>query len=398
MQKQYGLPYQGSKNLIAEWVVSHLPRRKRIYDLFCGGGAISHAALSVYPEVVASEINPLLVSALSSDEQNPYRWVTREEYRANKTTDPLLAYCWSFGANQKNYLYAEEMIPWKHALHLSRVEGDKSELDAIGVKTDNRLWLYNHTEEVARYYITWYLKEILHSKTDPAALLKQAREKCEQRNEELRLYLCKALAESGLKVVQVGRMLGTNMDRHYFGKSQWSFPTQEHYEKMQQFMPLPIPYEECRNLKGLDVPVKTIENLLKLKSFYALESQQNVNRYLAVKKIFKTDRFKLYNQSYETIAIEPNSVIYCDIPYRNTTEYTNGSGFDHEKFYDWAESQSELVVVSEYYMPPERFTCVAAVGKRNIYSSTANTLAIERLFVPNKQVELYKKSLNLLFI
>ena len=33
----YGLPYQGSKNGIAEWVVGQLPAAETFVDLFCGG-------------------------------------------------------------------------------------------------------------------------------------------------------------------------------------------------------------------------------------------------------------------------------------------------------------------------------------------------------------------------
>jgi hypothetical protein len=35
--------------------------------------------------------------------------------------------------------------------------------------------------------------------------------------------------------------------------------------------------------------------------------------------------------------------------------------------------------------------CVGAVAKRNILSATANTKSIERLFVPDNQIELYNK-------
>lgn len=46
------------------------------------------------------------------------------------------------------------------------------------------------------------------------------------------------------------------------------------------------------------------------------------------------------------------SIIYCDIPYKNTTGYSNGL-FNHEQFYAWAYSMKALghiVLVSEYEM------------------------------------------------
>ena len=35
---RYGLPYKGSKNSIAEWIVDSLPRADIFVDLFFGGG------------------------------------------------------------------------------------------------------------------------------------------------------------------------------------------------------------------------------------------------------------------------------------------------------------------------------------------------------------------------
>lgn len=35
---RYGLPYQGSKSRIAEWVVDLLPPSHTLVDLFAGGG------------------------------------------------------------------------------------------------------------------------------------------------------------------------------------------------------------------------------------------------------------------------------------------------------------------------------------------------------------------------
>lgn len=42
---RYGVPYKGSKNAIAEWVVDILPPGERLVDLFAGGCAITHAAM-----------------------------------------------------------------------------------------------------------------------------------------------------------------------------------------------------------------------------------------------------------------------------------------------------------------------------------------------------------------
>lgn len=38
---RYGVPYRGSKNKIADWVVDHLPDGKTLVDLFAGGCAVT---------------------------------------------------------------------------------------------------------------------------------------------------------------------------------------------------------------------------------------------------------------------------------------------------------------------------------------------------------------------
>lgn len=42
---KYGLPYKGSKNKLAERILSILPNKEHFFDLFCGGCAVSHAVL-----------------------------------------------------------------------------------------------------------------------------------------------------------------------------------------------------------------------------------------------------------------------------------------------------------------------------------------------------------------
>ncbi|UKI52758.1 MAG: hypothetical protein L6V86_06280 [Treponema sp.] len=79
-------------------------------------------------------------------------------------------------------------------------------------------------------------------------------------------------------------------------------------------------------------------------------------------------------------------MIYCDIPYKNTKEYSNG-GFDHESFYDWAETQSEPVIISEYAMPEERFERIDFLEKRSLLCGGSKLYHEEGLFVPKTQIK-----------
>ena len=68
--------------------------------------------------------------------------------------------------------------------------------------------------------------------------------------EDLRLYLRDALDKSGKRAKDVDSLLGTNgMSGHYFGESQWLFPTRKAYEKMREIMSLDRDYFECKKIE-----------------------------------------------------------------------------------------------------------------------------------------------------
>lgn len=69
--------------------------------------------------------------------------------------------------------------------------------------------------------------------------------------EQMRRFLRAALNASGKRAKDIDKHLGTNgMAGHYFGASQWSFPTEDAYNKMREIMPLP-PIEECLAMVGI---------------------------------------------------------------------------------------------------------------------------------------------------
>lgn len=75
-----------------------------------------------------------------------------------------------------------------------------------------------------------------------------------------------------------------------------------------------------------------------------------------VKKIkkLKSKNVKFLNLDYSEVSIPDNSVVYCDIPYKNSTQYSQKEvgKFDHDKFYDWVTQTSKRpsvqIFVSEY--------------------------------------------------
>ena len=90
---------------------------------------------------------------------------------------------------------------------------------------------------------------------------------------------------------------------------------------------------------------------------------------------------------YQDVEIEDNSVIYCDIPYIGTNEYTNGGErFGYEGFYDWCLRQKQPLYISSYKMPEKDFKVVAEFARVDTLSAKNNSkLVAERLFMPRTQ-------------
>ena len=117
---RFGVPYQGSKNQIARWVIDNLPKDKILVDLFAGGCAVTHAAMlsGKWDRIVANDIGDapeLFCDAIDGKYADEKRWISREDFQNLKNTDPYVSLCWSFGNNRRTYLYAQEVEPWKKA-------------------------------------------------------------------------------------------------------------------------------------------------------------------------------------------------------------------------------------------------------------------------------------------
>lgn len=121
--KTYGLSMKGSKSKLADRIVSLFPRATHLYDLFCGGSAISHCALlkNKYQHIHINDINPMMpqafIKALQGGFDDEDRWISREDFFRLKDTDPYVAICFSFGNDLKTYCYGKEVEPLKKALH-----------------------------------------------------------------------------------------------------------------------------------------------------------------------------------------------------------------------------------------------------------------------------------------
>ena len=394
---RYGLPYKGSKNAIAEWVLEQLPRANVLADVFGGGGAITHAALisGKYPKNIYNEVNLLIsgafMKAITGGFKNETRWIDRETFHELKDTDPYVSLCFSFGNNGIDYCYAKELEPWKRALHYARVFGDLSEMKKFGIHTDGtRKDITRHKDEYKAAYIKWYMKNVMLSDKEYNLKKSELEKNIAEESERLRSYLIVARDAAGLRSSDVDRHLGTNgMSGHYFGRSQWGFPTRESYIRMQEIMPaLNKDFDEVVGLSTLWQSLERLESLQRLQSLERLESLQRLQRLQSLQRLQRLqslerlerlltpETFEHYNLDYADVPIPAGAVIYCDPPYAGT-DCDMYSGFDSERFHRWAEKQDNIFI-SEYSMP-ENFIPIAETVK-TVLSSQTTTYATERLY------------------
>ena len=162
----FGLPYKGSKNKIAKWVCDILPDANTLYDLFAGGGAITHCASlnRKYNNYIVNDLNSLCIKGLkkafNGEFKNETRWISRDDFFKLKDTDYYVAYCFSFGNNFRSYAYNEEIEQFKKAMHYSVFFNDNSLLSKF-VNVDNLTYTSNALRDRMIY-----LRKYLHNFTN----------------------------------------------------------------------------------------------------------------------------------------------------------------------------------------------------------------------------------------
>ena len=118
--------------------------------------------------------------------------------------------------------------------------------------------------------------------------------------------------------------------------------------------------------------------------------------YLRGENVMNNSKLTTSVGDYREVEILPDSVIYVDPPYRATREYKhNKEDFDHEALYLFCERQTQPIFISEFWMPEDRFVCIAEKPRKVTFSATNNSLErIEKVFVPKHQYEMYKRMMS----
>jgi DNA adenine methylase len=116
--------------------------------------------------------------------------------------------------------------------------------------------------------------------------------------------------------------------------------------------------------------------------------KEQINNTLKQKEAIKGVIFK--NCTYSELTIPPNSIIYCDPPYKGTKEYDTKNKFNHDAFWNWCRemsSKGHTVFISEYEAPND-FYCVWSKEVNVSIRPTKTLKQVEKLFTfePIKEV------------
>lgn len=370
MAQAYGLPYTGSKNGIVRDMFNAIPSAENFYDLFCGGGAVTHYALTTnkYKNLYASDLNKnipeLLSECLRGECKDIYRWVTREEFLAEKDTNAYVSTCWSFGNNRREYLYSKEIETWKKAIFLARTFGDNSMLKSFDIDSDGSSKdILKNLAEYQKKYQQWYMKHI-NVTQEELDLLKRLPKG------EVNLW-----GTAGRKLLRQ-RLLSVGVD---------------------------ISDKETLNrLLSIErLTRRDKSNQADCSAYLNSEATTRIKRILSLKTATRTSYSVKGGISYNEVEIRPDSVVYCDIPYRNTDKKIYNPkrkkelNFNYDKFYKWAEdtAKENIVLISEYSMPEDRFVS-AWSKKKAVLLNNYNKVGEEKLYVPKVCHERYLQAMR----
>ena len=108
---------------------------------------------------------------------------------------------------------------------------------------------------------------------------------------------------------------------------------------------------------------KRIYSPTSAQTFGTLDHLQRLNRLRSLGELQRFHRLQMYNGDYRAVPINGTGIIYCDIPYENTSEYSD-KGFDYPAFWAWVSRQTLPVYISSYEINRPDVKLVASIPKR----------------------------------
>ena len=360
----FGLPYTGSKSRIATWLVERLPSCETFVDVFCGGCAVSDAmmrhnkAKRFILNDLQGDVPKLFVDALKGDleKYNPLHWVSREQFFAEKASNPFIRLVYSFGQKEDTYLYSKELEPYKRAIHYAIVEGEWSEFDRLCPEVC--LGTYNALKGL----VEW---------------------------NERRLAFQRAVASSLKGLI--------SQNPYYKSPSTLDgVPAAQHLEQTQRLVEITNPYYRSPNALGAKNASQHLQNIQRIKEitnpYYRTpnalggsNASEHLERTQRLGKL-KTPclpSIQTESKDYRDLVIPEGAVVFCDPPYKDSTVKYNGIGFDHAAFYDWCveTAKTHPVYITEYQITDPRFICIGEKARQISLNGTGSKgKKVERLY------------------
>ena len=328
----YGVPYKGSKNMIAEWVVSHVPECGTFFDVFAGGCAVTDCILRKgrAKHVVANDLDLMPVKcfemAARGDFADEDRWISGEAVFALKSTDPYVRFCYSFGNNARNYMYSQTIEPYKRAVHYVLFHDYWDDFDSLCPEVCDAC------------------RSALDGMTD---------------RKERRINFNRAFTNS------IKELSGDN----------WLAP-------IVQGNPLYRSVKTKKPKRGLssceDTRLESLQSLQNLESLQSLERLERLQSLERLQPSLETSNLD-YRALTERILTTDGAFVYCDPPYRGTQGYGE---FDYDAFLDWALEigQKRPLLISEYAIDREGFVEVDSKLKLVSFSGNGSKTVDEKLY------------------
>ena len=137
----------GSKSQVIHKIAPIFPAADNFYDLFGGGYSVSHFMTKhfadKYKQFIYNEIKSDVVDLVKDAIAGKYNydvfkpaWISREQFNSEKKTNAYVRCLWSFGNDQRSYLFSRENERIKKSLHQAVVFNlfDKVAIDLLNIK------------------------------------------------------------------------------------------------------------------------------------------------------------------------------------------------------------------------------------------------------------------------
>lgn len=108
---------------------------------------------------------------------------------------------------------------------------------------------------------------------------------------------------------------------------------------------------------------------------------ENIRNTLSQKDKLNNVIFK--SCDYKDLEIPLNSVVYCDIPYQGTKQYSTSKDFNYDNFFGWCReyaAKGVTLLLSEYNAPSD-FQCIWSKEITNSLNQKNTYKPIEKLFI-----------------